>query len=1216
MAKKRLTNADFVHLHNHTEYSAFDGVNKVSKFPAYAANMGFESLAITDHGNMGGAFKFMNECKKVGIKPIVGCLLQGQEIFTLDGVKPVEQIRTGDMVLTHKGRFRKVLRTMTRQHSGELYTVNLAHGVSRSLSLTEEHPILIRKHTGELDWLKPGDIEAGRRSKKQGISEWLSYVCLPKIRDYSVESAHLLHYLPGNFSDDGGHIRKSTGKNKFETLVEWESIPSVIKMDRDFAYLLGLFCAEGSTDDSGRVTFSFHCDEHEFIDFCRVWIKSNLGIEAKTNERRERNQTDLYFNNVPFCYFLRKTCGVGSENKKIPSFILQSHKEAQQGFVRGLLDGDGKKPTDTAPQEVLRVTSRNLAWGLRMLMLDNDCWSTVSKHEVEDRKPIYQVPYNPLRKYARSLNDEDYVYKPIKSIAKEHVEVQVFNFEVEEDNSYVSDFILHNCEFYLSKDRHVHFKNKKDKRGNVLEEGQTDGRKGNRHLVLIAKNWTGYQNLCRLSQASWTEGYAFQDPRIDFDLLEKHHEGLICSSACFDENQLVSTGQGLKRIVDLSMSDDIIDMHGNMSSPSALTSRQFSGRMYHFDLNGSFFSLDCTEDHKIFIDRNGNQIWERAEEIQDNDFLLSPVLEEIDHEENLWNNVDDFFFYARSLKGVMSKPVFMSAELCFLAGAYLAEGHVSSGGRIGWTLSIEEEEYAQEISDCCYAVFGIRPEQSKRRANSRIDLVICCAEIRRFFLTYFGSKADGKFISSIFLHANKECKEQLLRGAFLGDGSFKRVGNGDWNSSKFVYASISRSLLCGLWQIAISVGLRLTTIANDERVSKDGVRHRKSYYMYAYGSDAHAISLLMSNEADWNYPISKCDKSKKINFSNCGKYVKLPISNISCEVVQDKTVYCLTENQTNAFLAHGLVVHNCLSSVVNANLLHDRYDQARKAAGKFKELFGEDFFLEVMYHGIDAEAMIIPDVLKLSDELNCKCIASNDCHYCEKCQGVSQELLMAMSTSKCLTDPKHIHFPFNEFYLKSVDEMQMHFGSHPNLLTNTVEIAASVDSENIMENLTGKMRLPRYPIPEDFSNPYQYLEHLAYQGLKELGWENSPEHVERLKMELRDVQVVWENNRYDFATYFLVVRDYIIAAKERDIIVGCGRGSGFGSVLLRCLNISYGPDPLKYGLLWERFLGFDDKYFVTEQDFDFGDDDIDLQTLVASDEARDTEDDMGGVDRY
>lgn len=843
MAKKRLSNADFVHLHNHTEYSVFDGVNKIKKFPAYAAEMGFKALAITDHGNMGGAFKFMNECRRVGIKPIVGCLLQGQEIFTLNGVKPVEQIQVGDMVLTHKGRFRKVLRTMTRRHSGELYTINLAHRVSRSLSLTEEHPILIRKHTGELDWLKPGDIEAGRKSKKQGIPEWLSYVCLPKMRDYSVETVRLMDYLPDNFSDDYGYIRKAKKSNKFESLLEWPDVSASLKVDRDFAYLLGLFCAEGSTDEKGRITFSFHCDEYEFIDFCLQWIKSNLSIEAKVNERREKNQTDVYFSNVPFCYFLRETCGVGSENKKIPSFILQSNKEAQQGFVRGLLDGDGKKPTDTAPQEVLRVTSQDLAWGLRMLMLDSDCWSTVSKYEVEDRKTIYQVPYNPLRKYARSLSDEDYVYKPIKSITKEHIEVQVFNFEVEEDNSYVSDFILHNCEFYLAKDRHVHFRSKKDSKGNILEEGQTDGRKGNRHLVLIAKNWKGYQNLCRLSQASWTEGYAFQDPRIDFELLEKHHEGLICSSAC-------------------------------------------------------------------------------------------------------------------------------------------------------------------------------------------------------------------------------------------------------------------------------------------------------------------------------------------------------------------------------------------LSSVVNANLLHDRYDQARKAAGMFQDLFGEDFFLEVMYHGIDAEAMIIPDVLKLSDELGCKCIASNDCHYCEQCQGTSQELLMAMSTSKCLTDPKHIHFPFNEFYLKSAEQMQVHFGSQPKLLTNTVAIADSINSDEIMENLTGKMRLPRYPIPEDFSSPHHYLEHLAYEGLKALGWDKSPEHVDRLKLELRDVGVAWENNRYDFATYFLVVRDYIIAAKERNILVGCGRGSGFGSVLLRCLNISYGPDPLQYGLLWERFLGFDEKFFISTRDFGIEDDADTVKNAALEaknddlNEDRNVEDDMGGVDRY
>lgn len=395
------------------------------------------------------------------------------------------------------------------------------------------------------------------------------------------------------------------------------------------------------------------------------------------------------------------------------------------------------------------------------------------------------------------------------------------------------------CEMYLCKDRHVHFKSHKDKQGNILEKGQIDGRKGNRHIVLLAKNWEGYQNLCRLSQASWTEGHAFNDPRIDFDLLEKHSSGLICSSAC-------------------------------------------------------------------------------------------------------------------------------------------------------------------------------------------------------------------------------------------------------------------------------------------------------------------------------------------------------------------------------------------LSSVVNANLLHGRYDQARKAAGRFKEIFGEDFFLEVMYHGIDAEAMIISDVLKLGEDLNCKVICSNDCHYCEKCQGESHELLMAMSTSNCLTNPKHIHFPFHEFYLKSAEEMQVHFGSNSRLLTNTVDIADSIDSNDIMNNLTGKMRLPRYPIPENFSSPHHYLEHLAYQGLKKLGWDKSPEHVNRLKLEIQDVAVAWENNRYDFATYFLIVRDYIIAAKSKNILVGCGRGSGFGSVLLRCIDISYGPDPIKYDLLWERFLGFDDRRFISSRDFGLGEGQYGEKNALAEieDEARDVEEDLGGVDRY
>lgn len=318
--------------------------------------------------------------------------------------------------------------------------------------------------------------------------------------------------------------------------------------------------------------------------------------------------------------------------------------------------------------------------------------------------------------------------------------------------------------------------------------------------------------------------------------------------------------------------------------------------------------------------------------------------------------------------------------------------------------------------------------------------------------------------------------------------------------------------------------------------------------------------------------------------------------------------------------SEGLICNSaCLSSVINANLLHGRYEEARKAVGIFKDIFKDDFHLEVMYHGIDAEGMIIPDIIKLSKEMGINVIATNDSHYCKKENGLSQEVLMCMSTSRCLHDPKHLHFPYHEFYLKSAAEMAYVFGSNPEFLLNTVTVADKVDAKNIWENMTSGMRLPRYKIPEQFSSPMDYLTHLALEGMKNLGWDRSSAHVERLKIELEDVRIAWENNKYDFATYFLIVRDYIQKAKEKNILTGCGRGSGFASVLLRVLGISYGPDPLKYDLIWERFLGFDWKYFVQEQDF-FGEAIKDVVVEKSSHDElfvdRDVLDDAGGVDRY
>ena len=305
----------------------------------------------------------------------------------------------------------------------------------------------------------------------------------------------------------------------------------------------------------------------------------------------------------------------------------------------------------------------------------------------------------------------------------------------------------------------------------------------------------------------------------------------------------------------------------------------------------------------------------------------------------------------------------------------------------------------------------------------------------------------------------------------------------------------------------------------------------------------------------------------------------------------------------------------CLSNIINQNLLYGKYDKAKEICGIFNEISSGNFFLEIMYHGIPEEKIIIPDILRLSTELNIPIVCSNDSHYVFKNQAPAQELLLCMSQQKCIKDPNRLRFSHHEFYLKSAEDMGRIFGDIPHALTNSVALAERIDTANIESNLFGVgMRLPSFKCPEKYKNPFDYLTHLAQQGMKRVGWDLSKKHRTALKKELEDIRIAYVNNGYDFATYFLIVRDYILYAKDNDILVGPGRGSGYGSVLLRCLDITYGVDPLEHGMLFERFLGFDNSRFIKESDFGF---DQGLKLLITNKETnRELEVDLGGVDRY
>ena len=264
----------------------------------------------------------------------------------------------------------------------------------------------------------------------------------------------------------------------------------------------------------------------------------------------------------------------------------------------------------------------------------------------------------------------------------------------------------------------------------------------------------------------------------------------------------------------------------------------------------------------------------------------------------------------------------------------------------------------------------------------------------------------------------------------------------------------------------------------------------------------------------------------------------------------------------------------CLSNIINVNLRYGRYKEAKKACGLLNEIFKGNFFLEVMYHGIPEEKEIIPDIFKLSRELSIPVICTQDSHYLHKNQFLSHEVLLAISQKKCIKDENRLSFVHKEFYLKSAQEMAEIFGSHPECFINSVRMAERIDTKDIEDNLFGGMRLPKFDIPDEYKTPFDYMKKLAQDGMKRIGWDKSPKHIEAFNKELEDVKVAKENNNYDFATYFLIVMDYVKFARNHDILVGAGRGSGAASVLLRCLDITRTVDPIKFSLLWERFLAF------------------------------------------
>ncbi len=266
----------------------------------------------------------------------------------------------------------------------------------------------------------------------------------------------------------------------------------------------------------------------------------------------------------------------------------------------------------------------------------------------------------------------------------------------------------------------------------------------------------------------------------------------------------------------------------------------------------------------------------------------------------------------------------------------------------------------------------------------------------------------------------------------------------------------------------------------------------------------------------------------------------------------------------------------CLAGEIPRYLEADDYVGAKNAVLEYEEIFGKgNFYLEVQDHGIPQQKYINPKLAKISEETGTPLVATNDCHYLNSDDAYMHKVLLCIQTNRTINDENSMEFSSDQFYVKSEDEMKELFSGYMGAVENTKKIA---DMCNV-EIEFGNTKLPHFEVP-DGKDHFEYFRERCYEGLYRIygkGVDNSV--IDRLEYELSTI------NSMGYVDYYLIVQDFVSYAKSVGIPVGPGRGSGAGSLAAYCIGIT-GIDPLKYNLIFERFLN-PERVSMPDFDIDF-----------------------------
>lgn len=380
------------------------------------------------------------------------CQLAGSLIFTKEGMVPIEQIKEGDLVLTHKGRFREVTKLIKKEYDGNLYSLKRKKDFN-PITLTEEHPIYAAYFNKRSD-------AKGRRiglfdNKKvewvtpNNLNEKLSYLISPKMPFGNLSEIYLSDYI--DLPVENGMISRNHKNSKYK------KVHNLVKLTPQFVYLLGLFAAEGcvatvktrygkKTNNYwvSTITFALHLRE---MSYAQKIIEYFGGKISQTSP----NGICVTFYNSVWANFFKTVIG-SKPNKKIPKFIWDCSEELQTAFINGLFDGDGCFPARTKPVGNGKVfksyssytsISPSLAYGMSQLLSNQNLYPSIT---FDDHRKSYSLSWTNKPKSVQHRQIDEGIITRLNKITTKHYKGLVYNFEVDEDESYVTDrTIVHNC---------------------------------------------------------------------------------------------------------------------------------------------------------------------------------------------------------------------------------------------------------------------------------------------------------------------------------------------------------------------------------------------------------------------------------------------------------------------------------------------------------------------------------------------------------------------------------------------------------------------------------------------------------------------------------------------------------------------------------------------------------------------------------------------------